>query len=151
MTKFMPLLKEGYAFRIYDYQEFPFEDIYQTFRHRTHKSDIAKEMGVGGSTLYNLLQNKGLPFLSTITKFLNVCGLDLVLIKDGEIYSDNLDVNHLVKPEHRMVTAELIGLSHTYFYNEDRQSHRIDLYLRVLKHFGLELAIIGKETYAEDI
>ena len=149
MTKFMPLLKEGYAFRIYDYQEFPFREIKKAFMPRVEIAEMADMLEVGYTSLSHFISKRQRSQIETITRYLELFDLQLVLLKDEEIYSRDLDIDHLVDDRYKQIIAEEIGLSHTYFSNK-RESHRIDLYLLILDYFGLELAITQKGEIEND-
>ena len=141
------LLQQGYAMKIFNFDDFPFREIKEVMLEHTAYMEIAKELETSPARLTTVLNKKHRTSTNFIKKYLALFNLEMILLKDDSIYSDNLDIAHLITNEWRV--AKDLGLSQSYFYNT-KENYRIDIYLDILEYYGLELAITQKGEKEND-
>jgi hypothetical protein len=142
MIKQAQLLQEGYAMKISNYMDFPFEEIMKVYKPDKKNADIAKILETSVSYVYALKSKRYRKNISDINNFLNVFDLEMILLKDDKYFRDDLEIIDLIT--NKVSAAKEIGLCISYFYNA-KISYRIDVYLNILEYLGLELAIMEKD------
>lgn len=143
MKNHMHLLKEGYAIKVEDYQDFPYMEIRDEFMPGKNYKELGEYIGIPSSSMSSLMNKRSRAYLKSIDSYLSIFDLQLVLLKGSRLYSDDLDVLHLIEGLDPYQVAKEIGLVPTYFVI-NRESYRIDLYLSIVEYFGLTLAVMDK-------
>lgn len=141
------LLQQGYAMKIFHFDDFPFREIKEVMLDKTPYITIAETLETSPSRITGVLNKTFRTSTDFIKKYLALFNLEMILLKDDSIYSNNLDIAHLITNEWRV--AKDLGLSQSYFYNT-KENYRIDIYLDILEYYGLELAITQKGEKEND-
>lgn len=140
-TKQVKMLQDGYAMKIKDYQDFPFAEIKEVYRPDINYVELAELLGVHKSTMYILKNKTQRVNMKRIAKYLDFFGIEMILLKRGKYFRDELDIKDLIIDPN--LATKTLGLGVTYFRNEV-ESSRIDIYLEILEYLGLEMAIMEK-------
>lgn len=139
MNRCVKLLKQGYAMKIKDYESIPYRHIKDIYMDNIDIKDLALLLNEDPRRISRMINLNARPTTDFVAKYLDLFGLNMVLLKDDKLYSEDLKISHLIKSKHLL--AKQIGVSNSYFYNST-DNYRIDIFIKTLDYFGLELAIM---------